>query len=184
MLPTVDTIKNVLDRKDEVGMHAVGRALVHLLNRQTHYEATVEITRFANSEGFAVNDAKKGTGMAKFYKNRGFLTEKQIAYWQKPCRKGSNTSRIGKYCKQLLEVAIDKLGQKNCQIELGNGIGTVYYPALCDDRYVSKESLDWLKENIGEYGLNWHVRNEVIFVDTKENAVLTKLVMAGEIGVA
>jgi len=116
MLPTKEVIQTVLARDDRVGMHALGRALVHLLGRQTITEAQSEITIIRNETGFAANDAKKGSGMAKFYERRGYLTPKQIAYWQRPCRKNSTTTRIGKYWYQLWEEAIEKAGKKNCQI--------------------------------------------------------------------
>jgi hypothetical protein len=41
--------------------------------------------------------------MAKFFADRGYLTEKQLAYWRKPNAKG--TPRICKYAGQLLLVA-------------------------------------------------------------------------------
>jgi hypothetical protein len=44
-----------------------------------------------------------GTSMAEFYARRGYLTDKQLAYWKKPNRKG--VWRICKYAGQLLDAA-------------------------------------------------------------------------------
>lgn len=165
MLPTIKDIQKVLARKDEIGMHAIGRALNHLLSRQTYFEERNELTKNANSIGFAVNDAKRGTSMAKFYRKRNFLTAKQVAYWQYPCKKGSTVSRIAKYSKQLRVEAIIKTGWKNCKIPV-------------DMEFVSLTEHNWLMENAGEWAINWHIRENKVFVDTKETAVLIKLALA------
>lgn len=104
-------IVDVLQRRDNTGMHAVGRALVHLYNRQTADEQMMETTNVDNGRGFTVADGMIGSSMAKFYMRRGYLTPKQLAHWQ------SNTNchgeqlrrpRITKYWKQLCEEAIKK----------------------------------------------------------------------------
>ena len=101
-------ILNVLSRKDQVGMHAIGRALIHLLNRQTSEEQIVLETRCWNSRGFNSHDAYLGTQLAKFYEKNGYLSDKQMEVWQRPCKKGSAVSAIGKYWGQLLEEAESK----------------------------------------------------------------------------
>lgn len=115
MTVTKEQIQIVLARNDNVGKHAVGRALVHLFNRQTAVEQISETTQDHNGVGFTAFDGEIGTSMAKFYKRTGFLTPKQVAYWQKGCRKGSSTSRIGKYWKQLLEEAEKKQAERAAQ---------------------------------------------------------------------
>ncbi len=97
-------IENVLIRKDKVGMHAVGRALVHLKNRQTEDEQLSEETINQNGMGFQPVHAGIGTSMANFYEKRGFLSPKQVAYWQNDNNK-LNKARICRYWKQLLEEA-------------------------------------------------------------------------------
>ena len=50
-----------------------------------------------------------GTSMAQFFTKRGYLTEKQLAYWKKPNAKGD--MRICKYAGQLLAIAEAKKAQ-------------------------------------------------------------------------
>ena len=101
-------IESVLSRKDAVGMHAVGRALVHLKNRQTLDEQLSEETRVHNSRGFQPVHAKIGTSMANFYEKRGFLSPKQVEYWQNDSNK-LKKPRICRYWKQLMEEAEAKM---------------------------------------------------------------------------
>ena len=103
-------IASVLVRKDVVGMHAVGRALVHLTNRQTADEQLTETTRHDNGVGFRSNHGKVGVSMAKYYLRTGRLTEKQQAYWQRETASG--TPRILIYRKQILEEALAKAALK------------------------------------------------------------------------
>lgn len=105
---TKEYIQEVLSREDEIGMHAIGRALVHLLARQTYDEQVAEQTKYHNGVGFTGCDGEIGASMAKFYERRGYLTVKQVKYWQKKIGKKQQTTRIGKYWKQILEVAEQK----------------------------------------------------------------------------
>ena len=82
---------------------AVGRALIALFNRQTQGEQVSEATHNLKGEGFTPADAAMGSSMAKFYSARGYMTERQLAYWRKPNVKG--VPRICKYAGQLVEVA-------------------------------------------------------------------------------
>lgn len=109
-------IETVLSRKDKVGMHAVGRALVHLKNRQTLDEQRSEDTKHANGRGFQPVHAKIGTSMALFYEKNGYLTPKQVEYWQKETLKVKKP-RISRYWKQLLEEAEKKMALKNPVVE-------------------------------------------------------------------
>lgn len=106
-----EQIETVLSRKDKLGMHAVGRALVHLKNRQTADEQRSESTRNLNGRGFQPVHAKIGTSMANFYEKRGFLSPKQVAYWQKGTAKVSKP-RICRYGGQLVEEALLKQERK------------------------------------------------------------------------
>lgn len=112
MQVTKESIQAVLLRKDEVGMHALGRALLVLYANQTDYEQRVQVTTNRNSQGFTPNDAKKGTGMAQFYQRNGYLSPAQIAYWQEPARTEKKRIRILKYWRQLLEAAQLKQKEK------------------------------------------------------------------------
>ena len=92
-------IVNLLKTNDK----AVARALVVLKNRQTADEQRSEHTSHLNGRGFRPCHARMGTSMAKFYEKYGKLSEKQIAYWRKPMKKGG--MRIAIYWRQLLEEA-------------------------------------------------------------------------------
>lgn len=85
---------------------AIARALVVLNERQTSVEQSAESTINHNGVGFTPADARMGTSMAQFYARRGYLTEKQLAYWKKPNVRG--VWRICKYAGQLLEIANEK----------------------------------------------------------------------------
>lgn len=96
-------IQNVLMRPDEVGMHAIGRALVHLMNRQTTDEQASDATKYRNDRGFCPMDAKRGTYNARYYLKAGKLSPRQVAYWRVADKRG--TPRICKYWEQLQEEA-------------------------------------------------------------------------------
>lgn len=85
----------------EVNDQAVGRALLRLLEGQTDDEQAQETTKYFNGRGFMPFDARKMTGMAKFFKARGFLTERQLG-WLRGGKNSRFHSRIGKYAGQLL----------------------------------------------------------------------------------
>ena len=82
---------------------AVGRALMALNERQTADEQASEHTRYLNGRGFRPCHARMGTSMANFFKARGYLSPKQVAYWRKPMKDGK--SRIEIYANQLVKVA-------------------------------------------------------------------------------
>jgi hypothetical protein len=100
-----ESIQALLLRKDQVGMKAVGRALLVLHANQTMHEQQVQATTNRNHIGFTQSDARRGSGMAEFYKKKGFLTPKQLEYWQNPARTEAKRIRITKYWGQLLEAA-------------------------------------------------------------------------------
>jgi hypothetical protein len=105
---TKEYIQSLLMRQDEVGMHAVGRALVVLLSNQTADEASAHYTKYHNRTGFTPNDARHGTTCAEFYTRNGYLTEDHMAYWNLPAYTARGKVRILKYWAQLLEEAIHK----------------------------------------------------------------------------
>lgn len=73
------------------------KGLIVLFNRQTEDEQAAESTRHSNHRGFNHSDAKKLTGIAKWYNKNGFLTASQIALVQR---------KIPKYAKQLVDHGI------------------------------------------------------------------------------
>jgi len=51
--------------------------------------------------GFRPCHARVGTGMALWFRDKGYLTPKQAAYWR--CRDKKGNMRIGIYAGQLLQ---------------------------------------------------------------------------------
>lgn len=96
----------LLEREDEVGMHSMGRALVHLFNRQTFDEKEHTDAKYDNGVGFNSSDARRGTITAKYYIRHKKLEEWQRKYWLQRDAKGR--SRLGKYYRQIKEEAEKK----------------------------------------------------------------------------
>lgn len=90
-------------REDCVGTEAVGRALVHLLRRQTHDEQQDATTRHHNNIGFTGADGRRGVITAKYFIKHKTLQDWQLEYWRTPNRKG--VPRIVKYYAQIAEEA-------------------------------------------------------------------------------
>lgn len=105
-------IETFLSRTDSVGMHSVGRALVHLKNRQTDEEVAAGSTKSLNGRGFQPIHAEIGTSMALQYESKGYLSAKQVAYWQGETER-SKKPRICRYAGQLVEEAQAKLRAEN-----------------------------------------------------------------------
>jgi len=93
----------LIEREDEVGMHAIGRALVHLFNRQTEDEKEIATTKHHNMKGFTGADGRRGVITAKYYLKHRKLLDWQIEYWLERNRRG--TTRLGKYYRQIAEEA-------------------------------------------------------------------------------
>ena len=111
-MTTRSDIINALRRTDNVAMHAIGRALVHLHNRQTYFEQQQEATVVHNNIGFNKGDAKRGISMAKQYLKTGSLSKYQVLYWQGDKYGKLKQPRIEKYWRQLLEEAKKKAVQR------------------------------------------------------------------------
>ena len=86
---------------------AVGRALVHLNNRQTQDEQRDTMTKHQNGRGFRPSHAFMGTSMARYFLQHGSLSAKQLAYWR--TRDKAGNMRIGMYWSQLVEEAQKKV---------------------------------------------------------------------------
>ena len=98
-----EKIINLLETNDL----AVGRALIVILANQTADEVQSMDTKHHNGKGFNAPHARMGTSMGLQAKARkGYLSEKQVAYWRARDRKGN--MRIGIYWKQLLNVIEQK----------------------------------------------------------------------------
>lgn len=98
----------LLSRTDEVGNRARERALLVLVENQTHDERRDETTKYLNDMGFMPMHAKKMTSFAmqvqssRYPKGRK-LSPKQHLWLLRKDRGG--TPRIGKYTRQLIEAA-------------------------------------------------------------------------------
>mgnify|MGYP003348127132 CR=1 FL=1 len=99
---TKENIVNLLATNDK----AIGRALVVLNNNQTADEQINGSVTHLNGKGFRPCHARMGTSMAKFFMDRGYLSDKQVAYWRKPDAKGN--MKIAIYWRQLIEAATEK----------------------------------------------------------------------------
>jgi hypothetical protein len=112
MALTREQVVALVLREDAVGMNAVGRALVHLLNRQTREESRDNVTKNLNDVGFTPADARMGCIHAKYFIKHKMLNDWQVAYWRKTNAKG--IPRVAKYWRQLSEEA-DKRAQKKVE---------------------------------------------------------------------
>lgn len=106
MTLTKEAVINLLKTNDL----AICRALLALNARQTEDERVVKHTKYHNGRGFRPCHARMGTSMANFYRDRGFLSAAQIAYWRRQTRCGK--MRIEIYAGQLLEVAMENRARK------------------------------------------------------------------------
>jgi hypothetical protein len=84
------------------------KALVALNDRQTIDEQNSLATKYLNNAGFRPCHAAAGTGMVKFFKSRGFLSDKQISFWV--------ANRLGKpriliYFNQLYKIHLKRYKQ-------------------------------------------------------------------------
>jgi hypothetical protein len=95
-------IINLLETNDK----AVIRAIVVLNERQTADERRSQETKYHNNEGVRPCHARMLTSMANWYRVKGYLSPKQIAWWRKRGKTG--TMRIAIYAGQLLEIALAK----------------------------------------------------------------------------
>lgn len=106
----------LVTRGDHISMHAIGRALVHLYNRQTTLEKATDSTQTHNLMGFTGADAHSGSKSARYYKARGHLQDWVIEMWLKPNVKG--VPRIVKYWAQIAEEADKKDREKQLALNV------------------------------------------------------------------
>lgn len=96
----------MINRQDEVAMHAIGRALVHLFRRQTEAERDMNTTCEYNLRGFTGADGRQGALTAKYYLKHKKLLDWQMEIWRKPNKNG--IPRLAKYWAQINEEAEKK----------------------------------------------------------------------------
>ena len=87
-------------------IQAIGRALVHIYNRQTEDEKESKDTKYNNGIGFTGADAYSGAMTARFFLKHGTLADWQVNKWMKLNSKGE--PRLAKYWKQINEEAVRK----------------------------------------------------------------------------
>lgn len=107
---TKDSLTELVTRGDQVAMHAIGRALVHLLRRQTEAEQRSNTTMIYNNIGFTGADARSGSITAKYYIKHQRLEDWQIERWLKPGKSGY--PRIAKYWRQINDEAEKKAAER------------------------------------------------------------------------
>lgn len=110
---TPEHIKALLLYSDK----AVGQALLALLERQTHDEQQAKDAKYVNGRGFGAYDAAPMTGMAKEYRLHGQLSQRQLK-WLRGYPTNSGVFRIGKYAKQLAEIANIKIEHAILEMEV------------------------------------------------------------------
>ena len=103
---TRESFQTLITRGDEVAMNAVGRALVHIFNRQTLDEKADDHTKHYNMRGFTPADARRGSITAKYYLKHRQLLDWQIEYWTS--ENGKGICRLAKYWRQIDEEAQKK----------------------------------------------------------------------------
>ncbi len=96
---------------------AVGRAVVALWKRQTEDERQARTTKHENGRGFNQADGGPGCSDAALFAEQGWLPVTIVEFWRAP---QGNTTRIGKYAGQLLEIALERWAEK--QLQLGERV--------------------------------------------------------------
>jgi hypothetical protein len=82
---------------------AVLKAILTVDRNQTQDEQADENTRYRNGMGWRPAHARMGSSLAKFFKERGYLTTNQIEYFKK---RGKEGMRIALYWRQLMEAKV------------------------------------------------------------------------------
>lgn len=100
------SLSQLITRGDMTSIHAIGRALVHLHNRQTVSELASGSTNTDNGRGFTHSDARSGTIHARYYLKHRNLLPWMVEMWTKPNSKG--IPRLAKYHAQLNSIAETK----------------------------------------------------------------------------
>ena len=88
---TIDRVRELIIVNDKAAV----RAMLRIYDYQTSHEQVVDATIDNNNVGFNHGDAPKMSGIAKFYKVRGYVTPKQMFRVRK---------MMPKYAGQLLNL--------------------------------------------------------------------------------
>lgn len=79
----VDKLKAQIEVKDSTAIHA----LLFVYDNQIDDEKDHENVKYNNGIGFKVTDAKSGSAFAKWYKDKGFFTDKQMTVVKRMVKK-------------------------------------------------------------------------------------------------
>ena len=71
----VEKLRKQIETKDSTAIHT----LMIVFDRQIEDEQRQETVKYRNGMGFKPQDAKRGSSFAKWYKDKGFFTAKQIS---------------------------------------------------------------------------------------------------------
>ena len=89
----VEKLRKQIADKDSTAIHT----LMFVYDRQVADEQRQEIVKYHNGVGFKPQDAKLGSSFAKWYKDKGFFTAKQLSAVKR---------MVAKYAGQVVEAKI------------------------------------------------------------------------------
>jgi hypothetical protein len=89
----VERLRKQIEIKDSTAIHT----LMFIFDRQIEDEQRHETVKYRNGIGFKPQDAKRGSSFAKWYKDKGFFTAKQMNYVKQ---------FVSKYAGQVVEAKI------------------------------------------------------------------------------
>lgn len=89
----IEKLRKQISEKDHTAIHT----LMFVFDRQVEDEQRYETVKYHNGIGFKPQDARMGCLLAKWYKDKGFFTAKQIAYVKR---------MVHKYAGQVVESKI------------------------------------------------------------------------------
>ena len=89
----VSRLQKQIEEKDATAIHA----LLFIYDKQETEEQEYEHTHYANGVGFNKADAEFGSSLARQYRERGFLSPKQMGFVRKLIRK---------YAGQIVEIKL------------------------------------------------------------------------------
>lgn len=102
----VEKFRRQIIEKDSTAIHT----LLFVYGRQVGDEQEKEVVKYRNGVGFRPQDAKRGSGLAKWYHEHGFFTAKQITLVKRI---------VEKYAGQVVEAKICEgaiIKEKDCWI--------------------------------------------------------------------
>jgi hypothetical protein len=90
----VEKLRKQICEKDSTAIHT----LMFVFDNQVEDEQRHETVKYHNGVGFKPQDAKRGSSFAKWYKDKGFFTAKQISVVKRMCEKYAGQVVEAKIC--------------------------------------------------------------------------------------